>query len=352
MRRVWLSLVLAIVALAISAAPASAVSRSFFGVAEWGAPSAKSFKRLGRARVGVVRTDLCWRCIESSPGARNWGYFDAIARNSATSRVSVLPTVLSSPSFVSSVPGYPPMSGSARLRFAAFLRDAVRRYGPGGSFWRANPGLRARPIRQWQAWAEPNFRAYWNGRPNAAQYVSFLRLFHGAVKSVDPRARVVTGGLPETRLGIRMTRFLRQVYQAGGRPYFDVVALHPYARDYRGVLGAIVRARRIMRRYGDRRKRIRVSEIGWATAGRVSGGTRRFKTSLRGQARKLRQVYRVLMRRRGRYRIDGVYWFSLHDRRRRRGERNWWGINTGLIRANGRAKPAWRTLVRMSRRAR
>ena len=117
------------------------------------------------------------------------------------------------------------------------------------------------------------------------------------------------------------------------------------------VLGAVVRARRIMRRYGDRRKRIRVSEIGWATGGRVSGRTRQFKTSLRGQAKKLRDTYRALIRRRGRYRIDGVYWFSLHDRRRRAGERSWWGINTGLFRASGRSKPAWRTLSRLARRS-
>jgi polysaccharide biosynthesis protein PslG len=352
MRRVSLALILALAGLALAAPSASAVSRSFFGVAEWGAPSSKSFKRLGRAKIGYVRTDLCWGCIEQRRGGRDWTYFDAVARHSANSRVSVLPTVLSSPRFVSSVPGYPPMSASARAAFAAFLRDAVRRYGPGGSFWRANPGLRQRPIRQWQIWAEPNFRAYWNGRPNAAEYVSLLRLAHGVIKGIDPRARIVTGGLPETRLGIPMRRFLRQLYQAGGRPYFDVLAIHPYARNYRGVLGAIVRARRIMRRYGDRRKRIRVSEIGWATAGSVSGRTRQFKTSLRGQAKKLRGTYRALIRRRKRYRIDGVYWFSLHDRRRRGGERNWWGINTGLIRASGRAKPAWRTLTRISRRAR
>ena len=349
MRRAVTALLLVVAALALTAAPASAAPRSFFGVAEWGVPSAHGFKQLRRAHIGSLRTDLTWSAVEPRRGKRDWTFFDEVVRRSARYHVTLLPVILSSPSFAASRTGYPPMSASARVAFSRFVRDAVRRYGPNGTYWAVHNGLPKRPIRQWQIWAEPNFRAYWNGRPNAAQYVSLLHVGHDAVKSVDPRARVLLGGLAETRLGIPMRTFLRQVYQAGGKPYFDVVSIHPYGRSQRGVLGGVVRSRRVMRRYGDGRKRLRVTEFGWATAGRVSGGTRAFKTTLRGQSSKLRKTYRLLLKRRHRYHIDGVYWFSMHDRRRHPGERNWWGINTGLIRKSGRAKPAWRTLVRLAR---
>ncbi len=349
MRRAVPSLLLAFVFLALAASPASAISRSFFGVVEWGIPSSKSFHKLNRAHVGTLRQELSWSAIEPRRGVRDWTYFDGVVRRGAGERVTILPMILSSPSFAAARSGYPPMSSSARSAFAQFLRDAVRRYGPNGAFWRAHPGLHARPIRHWQLWNEPNFRAYWNNHPNAAQYVSLLHLGHDAIKAADPGAKIVTAGLPETRLGIPMSKFLRQMYKAGARPYFDSLAIQPYGRDQRGVVGAVVRSRRIMRHYGDSRKRLRVTEFGWATAGKVSGGTRAFKTSLRGQATRLKKTYRILIRRRHRYHLDGAYWFSLHDRRRHRGERNWWGINTGLIRASGRSKPAWRTLVRLAR---
>src|SRR5204862_938631 len=118
--------------------------------------------------------------------------------------------------------------------------------------------------------------------------------------------------------------------------------VHPYARDQRGELGAVTRARRIMRHYHDGRKQLWVTETGWATVGKVTHGTAKFKTSLRGQAKRLTKTYKLLLHFRRRYRIGMVVWFSFKDRAPYAGERNWWAINTGLFKRNGKAKPAWR----------
>src|SRR3954453_8459969 len=153
--------------------------------------------------------------------------------------------------------------------------------------------------------------------------------------------------MPEVGNGIAASDFLRQLLGAGAGGLFDVVALHPYASDHRGVLGAVIRTRRIMRAHGDRRKRIRITEIGWGTGGDPAGT--HFRTSLKGQALRLRKTYKLLLKRHKRYRLDGIYWFALIDRGPHPGENDFWGLHSGLLDVNGRAKPAWRTFVKIAR---
>lgn len=348
MRRLGIAVVLATLGVCLFATSATAaVPRSFFGMGTWGAPTASQFNRLHRAGVGGVRSDLSWWAVEPRPGVRDWSAYDVIVRNAARARIRMLPTILSSPPFAASQSNYPPSSASARSRYAQFLRDAAARYGPGGSFWRANPGLPQRPIKDWQIWNEPSLPFFWNGHPDARDYASFLRISRGALRSVDGHARIVLAGMPEVGNGIAMSEFLRQLYAAGARDLFDVVALHPYSRDQRGVIRTVVRVRRIMRAGGDRRKPIRITEIGWGTAG-DPGGTH-FRTSQRGQANRLRKMYKTLIKRRRRYHVDGIYWFALVDRAPRAGEDDFWGLHSGLLFANGKAKPAWRTFVRIAK---
>jgi hypothetical protein len=255
--------------------------------------------------------------------------------------VDVMPVIIGSPRFAARKDTYPPRSRSALRAFAAFLRDAVRRYGQGGEFWKAHPELEARPIRDWQMWNETNLEVYWLRRPSARQYAGMLRLARRTIKREDRRARIVLGGLPESRLGIPMISYLESLYRAGGRKLFDVLAIHPYAAGAAGVEGALIRARRTMARHGDPRKPIAVTELGWATGG-PSGA---FTTSEAGQAAKLRATFRMLIRRRARYRVNMAVWFSLRDRALGQDERDWWAPHTGLFDVNGRPKRAWATFT-------
>jgi hypothetical protein len=348
-----LALLCALVGLAVLAIPtsASAVERKFFGVQDWSSPTAAQFDKLGQNRVGRVRLTMLWAQVEPTPGARRWDYFDTQMANAARANVELLPVIIASPAWVAENGLNPPMAPSHVAAFRNFVRDAVARYGRNGAFWQSRPELRYKPIVDWQVWNEPNYPAYWNDSPNAGEYVALLAEAAGAIRSVDPIARVVLAGLPETQNGIPATRFLRQIYRVpGAKNHFDAVAINPYARDYRGVMGAVKRARRTMKRNGDGAVKLLITEVGWATAGKVSKRTAPFRTSLKGQAKRLKQTFRALLRNRRRFKIDGVVWFSLTDRARRAGERNWWGINTGLLRANGSRKPAWRVFVRFARR--
>ena len=75
-----------------------------------------------------------------------------------------------------------------------FLRLAVQRYGPNGTFWAANPTIPPRPIRVWQIWNEPNFK-YFVTHPNPGQYGKLVKISSGAIRSIDPGAKIVLGGL-------------------------------------------------------------------------------------------------------------------------------------------------------------
>ncbi len=343
--------VAAVTLVAVAPRPAEArVPASFFGIQSWSNPSPAAFKRLAAARIGTYRFNLLWSVVEYRKGARNWEPPDAVVANAAVARVTVLPVILSSPRFAAKRYQYPPRSKKALRSYTAFVRDAVRRYGRLGTFWRDHPELPYRPVKFWQVWNEPNFPAYWYKRPSAKQYVRFLKLTRKTLKRQDRGAKIVLAGIPDTRVkrSVRMIPFLQRIYRARGRKAFDVMAVHPYAKRPRDVITAVRKARAVMRRYRDSRKQIWVTEIGWATAGKVSRHTRPFKTSKKGQASRLKQSFRALLKVRRRYRVGMGVWFALSDRARYRGERDWWAIHTGLFDRRGRAKLAWKALAKVA----
>ena len=339
-------IVIGLLALMAPSAAAARVPAGFLGVQSWEPLTATDSQMLAGTRAGTFRAVMFWSQIEPKPGLRNWSLFDNTVANASLGGATVLPVLLSSPAHAAVDYHDPPVSPEGRAAFAAFAHDAVQRYGPSGSFWAARPDLPFRPIRQWQIWNEPNFPAYWFDRPNPRQYASLLRLARGAIKSADGGAKIVLGGIPETRYpgAMRLTRFLKGLYKARARKLFDAVAIHPYASNIKHLKRTIGSTRKIMARYKDRRKRLYVTEIGWATAGE---GKRAYRTSMNGQAKRLRQAFSYLAKRRRKDRIGMVVWFALRDRAPNAGESNWWALNTGLLDMFGNPKPAWSVFARL-----
>ena len=79
----------------------------------------------------------------------------------------------------------------------------------------------------------------------------FLQEVHKAAKKADPTCKIILGGLANyhTQWG---WWFLRGVYENGGKDYFDILAIHPYADTERDFQNKIERAIKIMKRYNDR----------------------------------------------------------------------------------------------------
>jgi hypothetical protein len=86
-------------------------------------------------------------------------------------------------------------------------------------------------IAAYQIWNEPNLAREWGGRhPDPAGYVALLKAGYQAIKRADPNAIVISAGLaPTTRndnVAMPDTEFLRRIYAAGAKPYFDALGAH------------------------------------------------------------------------------------------------------------------------------
>ena len=297
----------------------------------------------------VLRQSFYWSVIEPQPGRYDFSLYDGYVAAAASANLSVLPILFDPPAFRSARPAsgarhgtYPPANYTD---FAVFAAALVRRYGPAGEFWRQHPELPQLPIRSWQVWNEPNIPAYWPSGPNPAQYAAMLRTVGQGIRAVDPGAKVITAGLNESELGMKLVPFLRGMYRAGGKGSFDVLALHPYAPASDLVVAQIKRAVRELRRNGDPARTL-VTELGWATG---SPSRRALVVSEAGQSALIRRTITQLARYRGQLRLEGVFYFNWRDVAAAPGTRDRWGLHTGLLRRDGSPKPALQALTDVTR---
>ncbi len=348
---------MAAISLALAAVPAPAPASAapiappppagFFGMQSWTDPTARDLERMRSADVRVLRANISWSVVEPTPGAREWERYDELFRRAGRAGVELLPVLVGSPGFAADHVQHPPRREHWG-RFAAFVRDAVGRYGRAGGFW-ARAGVRSRPPRAWQVWNEPNLSNWWGSPPNARAYAALLKVARRAIATRDRRALVVLAGMPATAQDVQGPDYLRSLYRVRGvRKLFDVVAVHPYARDARGAIDVVARTRAAMRRGGDAGTPIWVTEFGWGS--RPGAVPPELSASERGQARLLRSTLGRFVADRRRYGIERAFWFSWRDRERVAGESDWWALHTGLFRRDGSAKPSWRAFRQLTGR--
>jgi hypothetical protein len=298
--------------------------------------------------AGLVRQTFDWSVIEPRPRRYDFSRYDALMQAAAARGLRVLPVLFNPPGFHSAGPPRPSPRGTFPPRHPAdlgnFAAVVARRYGPGGSFWRAHPDLKPAPIRAWQVWNEPSLPAYWPTGPSPAAYTRVLAATAKAIRQVDPGATIVSAGIPQSRIGVPFGRYVEGLYRAGAADAFDVLAIHPYARDAAGVIAALAQARRIMDRHGDHSP-IWVTEVGWASAGPPSD----FTVGARGQAERVRATLLALGEQRRRLDLRGVVYFGLQDSPVYAGGKDFWGLHTGLLTRGGEPKPAFASFENSAR---
>jgi hypothetical protein len=277
-------------------------------------PLETHMREIRRAGAGSVRWAVNWSVLQPLAGAPiDFATTDRFVAAAARNGLRPLPVVMTAAPWAAENPYVafsPPLDAAA---FGAFARALAARYGTRGSFWSARPDLPRRPLRVWQIWNEPaggtgfgSPTVFWNSdRDPLRTYIDMLEAAGRGLRSADPRAKVVLAGL----FGESWVS-LDQIYRAGARGAFDAVAIHPYTLKPRNLLRILRLVRGVMRRHGDARRPLVVTELSWPSAiGKVKGSQVGIVTVAQ-QGPLLRRGYRLLARNRKRLRLRGVFWYT------------------------------------------
>jgi hypothetical protein len=335
-----------------SATAQAAVPPGFWGVNPVAVPTDAQVQQIATGGVGTIRVPLNWAEIQPTAGSGpDWSSFDTLMEAPVRHHVQVLPVIWGSPSWVAGAPSDLPLAGLAQ--WDQFLREAVARYGPNGTFWTEHGALSPnplpyQPIKLWQIWNEPNF-FYFSNPVSPAAYAKLVVSSHAAIAAADPGAKVLLGGMfatpanppPEAYSAVE---FLERLYARKGiKSSFDGVALHPYARNVASLATNVEAVRATMAANGDAATGLWITEIGWGSA---SGGP--FQKGVKGQAQELSKSFSLFLEQRNRWRLKGVDWWSLTDDPSP-GACNFCN-HTGLFTAGFRPKPAWARFSALAKR--
>jgi xylan 1,4-beta-xylosidase len=258
------------------------------------------------AGIQTVRMDMGWGWIEYEKDKYYWDHYDSVVQSIHAHHLDTLAILRITPQWASSS-GWDTHPPDDPNDFANFVETAVERYDADG--FKDAPG--SPKVRYWQLWDEPNTPYLWSPEPNVVDYVALIQPAYAAAKRADPTAVVVLGGLAGNGVfgwpGVP-ENFLNDIYNNGGKDFFDVVAIHPFMHPDGGLLtllAHIEQTRLVTEYYGDN-KPIWITKIGWSTAPNAGGGRTVTDEEV---AQWLAKVYsdEVLSR------VGKVFWYNLRD---------------------------------------
>jgi hypothetical protein len=176
----------------------------------------------------VVRTEVPWSVLEPREperlDARALAFTDRLVSDAAAAGIRVIMTVDSAPCWASSAPtslmrrckplrastanGWPPRVAADYAAFVAYL---AKRYGT--------------QLAAIEVWNEPDQanEAYFAGPSKPKRYAAILRAAYPAIKAASPNLPVLAGALVGSN-----GAFLRDLYAAGIKGYYDGLAIHYY----------------------------------------------------------------------------------------------------------------------------
>jgi hypothetical protein len=175
----------------------------------------------GAVGAGWIRVDLAWYRIQPSPTQWDWRSFDRTVSYAKARGLKVL-AILDQP------PAWARVHSCAKqiwcppaddTQFAAFAAQAAQRYPTD-------------VVGAWEVWNEENLGSYWSGGPDPEGYGALLKATSIAMRAVQPRVRIVVGGLAVADSGgkdLSARDFLLDLARSNFLPYASAVGYHPYS---------------------------------------------------------------------------------------------------------------------------
>jgi hypothetical protein len=332
---------------------AGKVPKEFFGIAQWDPPDPKDAQQMHALKVRTMRLFLNWRAIEPRRDLYRWP--DHLVATLAENGIRPVFTVQAAPQWATGAvnPGSPPMTADAIRAWQEFLKNAVGRYGPHGSFWSAHPGLPEKAVKAWQIWNEPNlpksFAEEGTAPPKLVKhapraYAKLVEASDRAIRKEDPHAKLVLAGLlgnPNRTRQSKMSpeRFLKKFLRVHRiTKHFDAAGLHPYAPTIEGYKRIVTKIRGALRRGGAGQKDLWLDEVGWGSA----HDRFRLNKGKRGQAKMLGKSFAVTLKNRRRWNVDHLYWFDWRDPDPRSADGCSFCDSAGLVKFDRTRKPSYR----------
>jgi len=207
----------------------------------------------------VIRVEIPWAALEPTRGQiepRALAFTDYLIDQASSAGIKVVALAMGTPCWASSAPApllsrcqagregkaqaWPPTEAGTYGSFVAFL---AARYGP--------------KLAAIEVWNEPDQanEDYLAGPDKAQHYAAILRAAYPAIKRADPDMPVLAGSLVGSN-----GSFLRELYAAGIKGYYDGLSVH----FYNLVLASLRNIHEVQLANGDS-KPLWLNEFGWSS---------------------------------------------------------------------------------------
>jgi hypothetical protein len=281
--------------------------------------SPAEMQMMQRAGIKWMRADWLWSACQPTAGDFRWEALDSRYKSAREHGISLLPILCYGVDWASTRPEGASGDASRYIpkmdAWLAYVRAVVDRYKEG--------------IHYWEVWNEPNI-SFWLS--SFEDYVTLLKATAQAIRETDPTAKVLMGGTAGAPVG-----YIDKLYQAGCKDYFDIVNIHPYQYPRMpddGMAKAVRAVWECMNRYGDARKPIWVTEVGYPNHTGDTG------VSLRTQADYLARTYISLLG----AGVERVFWYDYQNGT----DPAYNEHNFGIVFADNRPKPCYFALQTVS----
>jgi hypothetical protein len=242
----------------------------------------RDLAKLRSAGFTWQKTLFQWREIEPVKGLLNWTEADRVVRASREAGVKLIARLDFQPTWARADGAHNGPPDDYR-DFATFVSALVTRYSSTSEIGQ---------VHAIEVWNEPNLNREWGMAPitrqAAGDYVRLLRTAYLSAKAADRSVVVISAGLSPTGWDGLEARpddvYLQWMYDAGAKPYFDVLGAHapgykappsispeeaandPIWGGHRSfTFRRVEDLRAIMVANGDAAKQIWLLEFGWTT---------------------------------------------------------------------------------------
>lgn len=207
-----------------------------------------------------------WGYIEFDENEYDWAHADQVVDHARQQGLTVIARL-----------GFVPLWARPKNPITSYL-DPVR-YQHFANFVREFVTHFKGRVRYIIIWNEPNLSFEWGYRPvDPAGYTQMLQTVYPLAKQADPDVQILAGALAPNLAPIGSVDamndldYLRLMYAAGARDYFDALSVHAYGwtspadeapASNRVNFRRTELIREIMHQFGDGDKRVLITEGGW-----------------------------------------------------------------------------------------